>query len=78
MKKLLFEKEKNGKIENARYAMEKRQKEYHLYPLFCLLLLVNDSASIDNRMHSERRDVLRKLGRSLGFFMKKSNGNNTK
>jgi len=26
MKKLLFEKEKNGKIENARYAMEKRQR----------------------------------------------------
>ena len=63
-------------MQDMRWRRDK--EEYHFYPLFCLLLLVNDSASIDNRMHSERRDVLRKLGRSLGFFMKKSNGNNTK
>lgn len=50
------------------------REEYHFYHLcFVCYLLVNASTNIDNRMHSKRRDVLRKLGRSLlGFFMKKS------
>jgi hypothetical protein len=52
------------------------REEYHFYPLFCLLLLVNASTSIDNRMHSKRRDVLRRTLTSLLY--EEIHGNNSK